>query len=109
MVKTKNEIDELLKDMEARRMKLMDEAQSIIATCKSRTVPHPTAHKINADGTFIFNGIKHRISINENERIISISFHKFRYNTSEAELANAGIRFSLNDDAIDYCIRKWLQ
>ena len=95
MVKTKNEIDELLKDMEARRMKLMDEAQSIIATCKSRTVPHPTAHKINADGTFIFNGVKYRISINENERIISISFHKFRYNTSEADLPDSFVPLHL--------------
>ena len=110
-------LDELLKDIKARQIKAMDEARAIIAACNSRTSAPPTepsataAHKINinTDGTFIFDGVEYRIAINENERTITIAFHKFRYNTSEDELMEAGIAFSLNDDAVNYCIRKWLQ
>ena len=103
------DIDDMLKEINERRERLMTEARAIVSMCKERNASTSSANDIDDNGNFTFDGAKYNISINEIERVISITFHKFRYNTTESELADAGIAFSLNADAINYCIGKWLK
>lgn len=103
---TNIDIDTMLKEMSERREKYMAEARSIVAACKAKS---SLPYDLDRDGNFVFDGVKYKIAINENEKVIAIIFNKFRYNTTESELADAGIAFSLNADAINYCISKWLK
>ena len=113
------DIDAMLKEINARQKNYMAEARAIVAACKAKnnaSTPRisstiPTARKIDiaSDGSFVFDGAKYNIAADYTERVITVTFHKFRYNTTESELMNAGIEFGLNDNAVNYCIAKWLK